>query len=150
MPRYTISDWVDVLYVQSQTLKFAELIGFTKRECGELAIVASELTSNVLKYGVRGHLDVEALEDARGRGVLMVAEDIGPPFRDLELALLDGNDDRGPIDPLHMLTRRGIGGGLGAIVRLTHSFEVEPLAVGKRVRVTRYLRRHSKRPRPLR
>jgi hypothetical protein len=83
----------------------------------------------------------------RGQGVVLVAEDIGPPFQNLELALLDGNDDRWPIDPLDMLTRRGIGGGLGAIVRLSHSFQVEPLPVGKRVRVARYLRRLSKRPR---
>ena len=147
MPRYAISDWVDVLHVQSQMLKFAQALGFSKRESGELAIVASELTSNVLKYGVRGSIEMDALEDLRGQGVVLVAEDIGPPFKNLELALLDGNDDRGPIDPLDMLTRRGIGGGLGAIVRLSHSFQVEALPIGKRVRVTRYLRRVSKRPR---
>jgi anti-sigma regulatory factor (Ser/Thr protein kinase) len=147
VPRYAISDWVDVLHVQSQTLRFTQVLGFSKRECGELAIVASELTSNVLKYGVRGSIQLDALEDTRGQGVVLVAEDIGPPFQNLELALLDGNDDRGPIDPLDMLTRKGIGGGLGAIVRLSHSFQVEPLPVGKRVRVTRYLRRLSKRPR---
>jgi anti-sigma regulatory factor (Ser/Thr protein kinase) len=142
-----ISDWVDVLHVQSQMLKFAQALGFSKRECGELAIVASELTSNVLKYGIRGNIQMDALEDTRGQGVVLVAEDVGPPFRDLELALLDGNDDRGPIDPLDMLKRKGIGGGLGAIVRFSHSFQVEPLPVGKRVQVTRYLRRVSKRPR---
>jgi anti-sigma regulatory factor (Ser/Thr protein kinase) len=147
VPRYAISDWVDVLHVQSQMLKFAQALGFSKRESGELAIVASELTSNVLKYGVRGSIEIDSFEDSRGRGVVLVAEDIGPPFRDLETALRDGNDDRGPIDPLDMLKRRGIGGGLGAIVRLSNSFEVEPLPVGKRVRVTRYLRRVSKRPR---
>ena len=147
MPRFQISDWVDVLHVQSQMLKFAQALGFPKRECGELAIVASELTSNVLKYGVRGNIQMDALDDARGQGVVLVAEDVGPPFRDLELALLDGNDDRGPIVPLDMLKRKGIGGGLGAIVRFSHSYQVEPLPVGKRVLVTRYLRRVSKRPR---
>jgi hypothetical protein len=59
----------------------------------------------------------------------------------LATALQDGCDDRGPIDPMQLLTRQGIGGGLGAVLRLTHHFKVEPLADGKEIIVERYLRR---------
>ncbi len=66
--------------------------------------------------------------------------DHGPPFRSLESALQDGHDDQGPIDPVDMLKRRGIGGGLGAVVRFTHSLCVEEQDGGKRIVAVRYLR----------
>lgn len=141
MPTYEIRDWVDVLYVQRRVLQFAADAGFPKRERAELAIVASELASNIMKYGVRGTLEVERMSDSTGPGVTLVATDRGPPFHDLTAALQDGWNDRGPIDPLDMLKRKGIGGGLGAISRLTHTFRVEPLPIGKKVHVVRYLKR---------
>lgn len=141
MPTYEIREWVDVLYVQRRVLQFAADIGFPKRERAELAIVASELASNVMKYGVRGTLEIERFSDSTGAGVTLIATDCGPPFHDLAAALQDGWSDRGPIDPLDMLKRKGIGGGLGAISRLTHSFRVEPMPIGKKVHVVRYLKR---------
>jgi anti-sigma regulatory factor (Ser/Thr protein kinase) len=134
-----VRESVDVYQVQRCVLGAASLLGFPKRACSELAIVGSELASNILKYGIRGSIDVSTIDDLDGRGLCLVASDCGPPFRDIEAALRDGWDDRGPIDPLAMLGRKGIGGGLGAIVRLSHSFRVEPTASGKRIHVTRYL-----------
>ena|ERR1041385_3709540 len=141
MPSYEVRDWVDVLYVQRRVHVFAGEVGFASRERSELAIVASELASNILKYGVRGSLEVDRITDATGTGVTLVASDCGPPFHDLSAALRDGWNDRGPIDPFDMLKRKGIGGGLGAICRLTHSFRVDPGAPGKKVHVVRYLKR---------
>lgn len=147
MPRCEVKEWVDVYHAQRCVSGVARELGFAKRECTELAIVASELASNILKYGVRGGIEIDAVADARGTGIALVAVDCGPPFHDLESAMKDGWDDRGPIDPLHMLKRKGIGGGLGAVIRLTHSFRVEPLSHGKRIFVVRYLRRRpSRRP----
>jgi anti-sigma regulatory factor (Ser/Thr protein kinase) len=137
-----VRDPIDVFNVQRCIVAEATGVGFPRRACTELAIVGSELTSNILKYGVRGSIEISRVEDANGRGLSLVANDAGPPFRDLESALKDGWDDQGPIDPLHMHRRKGIGGGLGAIVRLSHSFRVEPAtsgAPGKRIHVVRYL-----------
>ena len=139
MPKYEVSDWVDIHLIQQATLTFARSIGFARRECGELAIVASELTSNILKYGVRGSIQLDLLCDERGSGIVIIAEDCGPPFRDLSAAMRDGHDDRGPIDPLSLLTRQGIGAGLGAVLRFTHTFDVQGHAAGKSVRVVRYV-----------
>lgn len=148
MPTYDVLDWVDVLNVQRRVQRFAEELGFLKREQGELAIVASELASNILKYGARGAIRMDRFSDDEGAGITLIASDRGPPFHDLEAALRDGWSDRGPIDPMEMLRRKGIGGGLGAICRLTHSFRVESLPTGKRVHVVRYLEpRRSRRPR---
>ncbi len=124
MPRYEVREWVDVLYLQRRMQEFAAGQGFVRRECAELAIVVSELASNILKYGIQGSIDMEPWFDPQGEGLRVVATDRGPPFNDLMTALKDGHDDRGPIDPAHVLSRRGIGGGLGAIVRLTHHFDV--------------------------
>jgi anti-sigma regulatory factor (Ser/Thr protein kinase) len=146
MPKYEVRDWIDMHHVQRRTMEFAKVVGFSRRECSELAIVASELTSNILKYGVRGSIELDAVADTGGTGMSIVASDCGPPFENLETAILDGHDDRGPIDPLHMLKRKGIGGGLGAVVRFTNSFRVETRPGGKEVHVVRYLSRRSRRP----
>lgn len=141
MPQYEIRVWVDVLAARSALKKLAGELGFPSRETTELAIVASELGSNIIKYGRHGRLTFRALEagHAKASGVAVVARDYGPQFHDLATAMLDGCDDRGPIDPMQLLTRQGIGGGLGAVLRLTHSFAVHPLADGKEIVVERFL-----------
>lgn len=142
MPSYSVSESVDILFVQGRVRRYAEELGFGRMPSQELAIVASELTSNILKYGRRGSIEVDALTDNAGTGMTIRATDEGEPFLNLELALLDGYDDQGPIDPILLLKRRGIGGGLGAIVRLTDSFAVLPSEGGKQIIVTRYLKRN--------
>jgi anti-sigma regulatory factor (Ser/Thr protein kinase) len=113
-------------------------VGFARRPCDELAIVVSELGSNILKYGVRGSMRMHAASGARA-GLVIIARDFGPPFHDLEMALRDGCDDRGPIDPVLLLKRGGFGGGLGAVLRFSHAFRVDPLPDGKAIEVVRYV-----------
>ncbi|HWO08550.1 MAG TPA: ATP-binding protein, partial [Polyangiaceae bacterium] len=146
MVTYEVRVWLDVLTARRAVKHLASEIGFAPRESTELAIVASELGSNILKYGRHGTLGARALEvrDPRDEGIAIVARDYGPPFHDLQTALQDGCDDRGPLDPLQLLSRKGIGGGLGAVLRLTHAFRVLPLAEGKEILAERYLRRALK------
>src|SRR4029079_14397927 len=118
-PRYHLRERVDVFQIQRATKQFAAELGFGRHACQELAIVASELASNVLKYGKPGSLELLRISDSRGKGIELVARDSGPPFRNLETALQDGCDDNGPIDPANILKRGGFGGGLGAVIRLT-------------------------------
>ena len=123
----------------------ATSLGFDRRAAVELAIVVSELGSNIVKYGVRGSVTVEPTRDPRrGAGIQIIAADEGPPFRDFATALRDGCDDRGPLDPLTFMNRHGIGAGLGAVKRFTDSIILEPAvdgSEGKRILVVRYLRR---------
>jgi anti-sigma regulatory factor (Ser/Thr protein kinase) len=137
--RFQLRDRLDIFQIQRATRQFAAELGFDPYACQELAIVASELASNVLKYGKPGSLELLAISDAKGKGIGLVARDSGPPFRNLEKAMKDGYDDDGPIDPIHFLKRGGFGGGLGAVLRLTNSFQVEPDPEGKRVTAVRYL-----------
>jgi anti-sigma regulatory factor (Ser/Thr protein kinase) len=140
MPAYEVRDPIDVYEVRRRARVLCDGLGFSHHACLELALVVSELATNILKYGVRGSIDVRAIRDVvRGRGVELVARDEGPAFRDVSSALLDGHDDRGPIDPGAWARRRGLGTGLGAVVRLTHHLHVEPGPIGKRIVVRRYL-----------
>lgn len=132
-----IRDRSDVYGVRAAIRTLARDVGFGSRAGDELAIVVSELASNILKYGVHGHMCMAQLA-APDSGLRIVARDFGPPFHDVALALRDGYDDRGPIDPALVLQRGGFGGGLGAVVRLSHAFRVEPLADGKAIEVVRY------------
>jgi len=148
MIEYEIRVWVDVLAARRAVRSLGAAIGFQSREATELAIVTSELGSNILKYGRHGMLVSRALDtpEPRRKGIVILARDYGPQFHDLATALQDGCDDRGPLDPMKLLSRSGIGGGLGAVIRLTHSFAVRPLADGKEIVVERFLKREERAP----
>jgi serine/threonine-protein kinase RsbT len=128
----------DVIIACNRAQKLARECGLASRRAAELAIVVSELASNIVKYGVHGEVAF-CCDDAWPRGeIRIVARDVGPPIRNLETALLDGHDDRGPIDPAVLLGRGGLGTGLGAVVRLADRFECEQGDSGKAITVTFY------------
>jgi serine/threonine-protein kinase RsbT len=132
----------DVLAARSAVKRCAQELGFLPKDVAELVIVVSELASNILKYAGRGAIAVAPTDDPRqGVGIQIAAFDAGPPFHDLSMALRDGHGDRGRILPERMFGRKGIGGGLGAVVRLTDSFECDQQPAGKRIGVVRFRRR---------
>lgn len=132
--------------IRQGTRAFARALGFSDRAVEELVIVVSELASNIRKYGIKGTLELAHVEDVKhGLGILMVAQDETPPF-DLSIALLDGHDATGKLDPATVLRRRGIGAGLGAVARFSDQLTVEPCPGGKRLRVIRYVSRPKPSP----
>lgn len=141
---FTIRHSADLYEPRRAVCDLAVRSGFTRHDGQELAIVVSELISNILKYGVRGSVQLQLLTDQKP-GIHIIARDEGPPFHDLQLALRDGFNDRGPIDPASLMKRGGLGLGLGAIVRMTDSFRVEQLAAGKEIHVVRFLARGRRR-----
>jgi anti-sigma regulatory factor (Ser/Thr protein kinase) len=142
MTSHRIHQPIDLYAARQAVETLAARLGFQRREQQELAIVVSELCSNIIKYGIRGSVELEPVNDrTHGAGVSIVARDVGPPFRDLGMALQDGCDDRGPIDPSVMLKRSGLGIGLGAVVRLTDGLDVQQQREGKEIRAVRYLKR---------
>lgn len=147
MPYFRIDHEVSVFAPRRAARDLAISLGFDRRAATELAIAVSELASNIVKYGVRGGVTVEATNDpVRGVGVRIIAADEGPPFRDFATALRDGCDDRGPLDPMTFLKRHGIGAGLGAVKRFSDTITLEPAAEGsgeKRIVVVRYLKRSN-------
>jgi len=135
----------DTFTVQQAALKLAGELRFPRRDAVELAIVASELTSNILKYGVRGNVLLDPVDDARcGPGIRVTASDEGAPFEDFERAMHDGCDATGKLEPSDYAGRRGIGSGLGAVRRFSDDLGWTPQEGGKQVWAVRYRRR----PRP--
>ena len=140
--RHRVEHPVDAFAARRSAMDLAGELGFERLACLEIAIATSELASNIAKYGVRGHITLEAIDDPRhGPGIVIVASDCGPPFHDFELAKKDGFDDEGPLSLRWVVDRHGLGAGLGAVTRFTDELGWEPTAEGKRVRAVRYLAR---------
>jgi anti-sigma regulatory factor (Ser/Thr protein kinase) len=134
---FVVDDWSDVAITRHQARRLAREHGVAPRRAGEVAIVVSELASNIVKYGVRGEIALHVAATG-GDGIMLtvVARDVGPPIHDLATAMLDGHDDRGPIDPATMAQRGGLGNGLGAVARLADSLEVRQETGGKQIIAT--------------
>ena len=141
-----VSQDIDAFGVRQAAQGVAEKLGFSKIAVAELKIVASELASNIIKHTPGGEITFEPWHDQQyGLGISMTARDRGAPFRDLALAMRDGHDDKGKIDPALLMRRRGIGSGLGAIWRMTDVFEYQLAPDGKYLRVVRFLTRPRRR-----
>ena len=63
MPRFAIRERLDVFEPRRLIRSAAAELGFRHSCCLELAIVVSELVSNVLKYGVEGTIEFDKLVD---------------------------------------------------------------------------------------
>ncbi|HYO13353.1 MAG TPA: ATP-binding protein [Thermoanaerobaculia bacterium] len=124
----------DAVVASSQARRLAREWGLGAKRSMELAIVVSELATNIVKHGIQGELSLSLHPAASPRPeITVVAHDAGPPIRDLELAMTDGYDDQGPIDPSLLLRRGGLGTGLGAIARLADRVEYRQEADGKAI-----------------
>lgn len=122
----------DAVLIATQARRLAQQFRLSARRAAEVAIVVSELATNIAKHGIRGDLTLTLDDDAPPRGEMtVVARDVGPPIRDLAMAVTDGCDGNGPIDPALLLRRGGLGTGLGAVLRLSDRFEYQELPEGK-------------------
>jgi anti-sigma regulatory factor (Ser/Thr protein kinase) len=129
---YPIRGRSDAIVAGSQSRRFAAHAGMSSRRASELAIVVSELATNIVKHGIRGEITLTFDPGVPPGGeIVIAARDVGPPIRDLQLAMTDGFDDQGPIDPALILRRGGLGTGLGAIARLADRLDVQEEEGGK-------------------
>src|SRR4051812_4375342 len=92
----------------------AAALGFGEERAGRVALVVSELASNLVKHTTTGgELFVTATRRAGCTGLEVVAVDRGPGLTDVGTALRDGYSTAG-----------SNGTGLGAVSRLSHEFDV--------------------------
>ena len=77
------------------------------------AIVATELSANMLRHGDGGDLLIQAISDDQFQGLELLAVDHGPGMSDVRQSLQDGHSTRGTS-----------GTGLGAARRLSSEFDL--------------------------
>jgi len=103
-----IEDVSQVGYARRTAQQLAEQLGFDETDAGRVALVATELASNILKHAAHGELQLRATGN---QGVEMIAVDRGQGF-DLDSCLVDGFSTGGT---------QGI--GMGAISRVAQVFD---------------------------
>jgi anti-sigma regulatory factor (Ser/Thr protein kinase) len=91
----------------------AKNAGLSDEKAGRVALVATELATNLVKHAGQGNLILNRFADADGEGVELVSLDKGPGIADLNRALSDGYSTAG-----------SLGGGLGAVVRQADRFAI--------------------------
>ena len=126
-----IEDNSQIGHARRTAQKLAELHGFDTTDAGRVALVATELASNILKHATRGELHLRVLPRVSGAGIEMLAIDRAQGF-DLQACLADGFSTGGT---------QGI--GLGAVSRQTEVFDVYADARGA-VLLTRLYPRSDK------
>ncbi len=128
-----IEDSSQIGYARRTAQKLAEGLGFDEADAGRVALVVTELCSNILKHASHGELHLRALPRPGGQGLEVIAVDRGQGF-DVHACLTDGYSTGGT---------QGI--GLGAIARQAEVFDVHADARGA-VLLARFFRRGDKVP----
>lgn len=92
---------------------FARASGFDETATGRIALVATEMATNLLKHAVAGEIVIDNFSDRDGAGVELLSLDKGPGIADLGRALADGFSTAG-----------SAGTGLGAVRRQCDQFAI--------------------------
>ncbi len=108
-----VADRSRVAEVRRRAVQAATALGLGAREEGRVALVATELASNLVKHSNGGEIVIGAFDDSDGKGLELLALDKGPGIADLNRALSDGHSTSGTA-----------GTGLGAIRRNADAFAI--------------------------
>ncbi len=128
------SQW-DIRDAKLLAEQVATELGFGHRERDEIAIVISELGTNLVKYAGGGLISIVSLSDNGKMGIRIEAVDDGPGISDIGKALTDG-----------FSTSNSLGVGLGSVNRLMDNQEiVSPVEGGRGTKIicSRYVRNNA-------
>jgi anti-sigma regulatory factor (Ser/Thr protein kinase) len=106
MEALTIAEASQIGDARRSAMALAKRLGFTETGVGQVGLVATELTGNLLKHAGTGELLIGAYEDETGHGLECLALDKGPGMANVEACLEDGYSTSGTS-----------GTGLGAVSR---------------------------------
>lgn len=126
-----VQDPSEIGHARRTAQKLAEQQGFDSEDAGRVALLATELASNLLKHAGQGALHLRAVPGADGQGIELLAVDRAQGF-DAATCLADGYSTQGT---------QGI--GLGAVTRLAEVFDMHTDARGS-VLMARLYRRDGK------
>jgi anti-sigma regulatory factor (Ser/Thr protein kinase) len=113
-----VGDTSGVGHARRIATDIAQRHGFAETDVGKIALVVTELASNLLKHAGAGELLLQTLvQEGAARGIEIVSLDRGPGFRDVSAALRDGYSTAGTP-----------GTGIGAVARQATDFDVHSRA----------------------
>ena len=108
-----VQDQSQVAEARRRATELAERHGFGGTDTGKVAIVATELATNLIKHSPGGEILVGTFEDAESSGVQLLALDKGPGMANVAACLADGYSSAGTA-----------GHGLGAVLRQSHFVDI--------------------------
>ena len=115
----------EVILAKRKTKALARQLGFDEISSDELAVVASELASNLCKHAGGGEFIVRKFVECGREGLEIVTRDRGPGIGDIQEALADGYSTVG-----------SLGVGLGVASRIMDGLTiVSPVEAGRGARV---------------
>jgi anti-sigma regulatory factor (Ser/Thr protein kinase) len=109
----TIKDASQVAEARREAVTTAERNGFSEADAGRVALIATELATNLIKHGRGGEILIGVFKDNEGGGTELLALDQGPGIGNVEQCLRDGYSSAGTA-----------GNGLGAIIRQSHLVDI--------------------------
>ena len=111
---FAVGDASGVAVARRAALLAADRLGFAEQPSGRVALIVSELASNLAKHARGGEILIRPLENAADLpGLEILAIDKGPGIADLASSRRDGHSTSGTL-----------GHGLGAIERQSDLFEM--------------------------
>lgn len=102
-----------VAHARRVTAEFATRAGLPEKRLGNLAIVVTELATNLIKHAGCGEILASCFDDADGSGIEILSLDRGPGMKDVAACLRDGFSTAG-----------SLGQGLGSITRQSDQFRI--------------------------
>jgi anti-sigma regulatory factor (Ser/Thr protein kinase) len=112
----------------------AEHLQMSASQCGQVALVTTEMATNLVKHAGRGHILVQAVAQDGHDGMRVTSVDKGPGIADVAKALTDGP-----------LASGSLGTGLGTIRRVPDNFDLYSVPGSGTVVTAEFWRAH---PRP--
>lgn len=103
----------DIAAARRTSQRMAQHQGFDDTRAGQLAIVVTELATNMLKHAGEGRMLLSYAYGGDALGIDVLGYDRGPGIGNLAMALRDGSSSAGTA-----------GTGLGALRRLSNQFDV--------------------------
>jgi anti-sigma regulatory factor (Ser/Thr protein kinase) len=104
-------------HARRAAVSIAERLAFSEARAGQVALVVSELATNLARHAKRGEILLRPIREDGGRsgldGLEILAIDAGPGMPDSARSRSDGHSTAG-----------SLGQGLGAIERQSHFFEL--------------------------
>ena len=108
-----VQDQSQVAEARRRATDIAERHGFGGTDAGKVALVATELATNLVKHSPGGEMLVGTYEDAESSGIELLALDKGPGMANVAACLADGYSSAGTS-----------GHGLGAVMRQSHFVDI--------------------------